>query len=281
MLSFTKMQGTGNDYVYMDTFTREIENPAALSVRVSDRHFGIGSDGLILVKPCGRADFEMEMYNADGSRAEMCGNGIRCAAKYAWEKGLIPAGKTELTVLTGAGILSVSLHLKAGKVESATVDMGRPILEPEKIPVLASGTGPAPVLTETVKGQPFELTCISMGNPHAVTFLPAVDDFDVAGVGSLLEVAPVFPRKANIEFVQVIDREHLKMRVWERGSGETLSCGTGSCAAAVAAALKGLTARAVTMQVLGGELQIRWDETDDHVYLTGPAVTVFSGQWEE
>ncbi len=281
MLPFTKMQGTGNDYVYMDTFSREIENPAALSIRVSDRHFGIGSDGLILVKPCARADFEMEMYNADGSRAEMCGNGIRCAAKYAYEKGLIPAGKTELKVLTGAGILGVSLQLKEGRVESATVDMGRPILEPEQIPVLAAGNGAAPILRETVKDRVFELTCVSMGNPHAVTFLPQVDDFDVAGYGSLLEVAPVFPKKANIEFVQVVNDRQVKMRVWERGSGETFSCGTGACATVVASVLKGFTQREVTVQVLGGALNIKWDEANDHVYLTGPAVTVFSGQLEE
>lgn len=281
MLPFVKMQGTGNDYVYMDSFQREIKNPAELSIRVSDRHFGVGSDGLILLSPYPGADFRMDIYNADGSQAEMCGNGIRCAAKYAHDKGLVDAQKTELDVMTGAGMRKLQLHLQQGQVESVTVDMGEPILEPENIPVLGTKEGDAVILHEEAKGNVFELLCVSMGNPHAVTFVPEVMDFDVKGFGEILEKAAVFPKRANIEFVKVMDPKHLQMRVWERGSGETMSCGTGSCATAVAAILKGFAEREVTVKVLGGELQIRWDADDHHVYMTGPAVTVFSGTIEE
>ncbi len=281
MLSFTKMQGTGNDYVYMDTFEKTIKDPVQLAIRVSNRHFGIGSDGLILLNPDPNADFRMDIYNADGSQAEMCGNGIRCAAKYAYEKGLVEPNRTELTVATGAGMRKLSLHLKGKQVETVTVDMGTPIFDPEKIPVLAPKKEKMISVRERAQGQDFELFCVSMGNPHAVTFVDEVDHFDVEGFGKILERAEIFPHHSNIEFVQVLDANHLKMRVWERGSGETMSCGTGACATAVTAMVKGVAEREVTVHVRGGALNIRWDETSGHVYMTGPAVTVFTGWIEE
>ena len=281
MLTFIKMQGTGNDYVYMDTFQQKIQDPAQLSIRVSDRHFGIGADGLILLSPEPGADFRMSIYNADGSQAEMCGNGIRCAAKYAYDKGLIDKNKTRLEVATGAGMRQITLHVENGEVAGVTVDMGAPILEAENIPVKAQKEGNSVIVREEAQGQMFELSCVSMGNPHAITFVPEVEHFDVEGYGRILENAAVFPNRSNIEFVKVLDRSNVQMRVWERGSGETMSCGTGACATAAAAFLKGLTDREVTVHVRGGELKIQWNEDDGHIYMTGPAVMVFEGTIEE
>ncbi|MEI3391585.1 MAG: diaminopimelate epimerase [Clostridia bacterium] len=276
MLQFTKMHGLGNDYVYMDAINQKIENRSELAKFVSDRHFGIGSDGLILICPSEKADFRMQMFNQDGSEAEMCGNGIRCVGKFVYDKGLTK--KETITVETLAGIKTLVMTAKNGKIETARVDMGEPILEPEKIPVI-SNENPVKNLKLEVENKDFTFTCVSMGNPHAVTFIKEdVNKFDICKYGAKLEVNKAFPKKANIEFINVIDDKTLKMRVWERGAGETLACGTGACAVTVSAILNGYTKRAVTVHLLGGDLKIEWNKNDNHVYMTGPATTVFEGK---
>jgi diaminopimelate epimerase len=272
------MHGLGNDYVYIDAINQKIENESSLAKFVSNRHFGIGSDGLILICKSDIADFKMRMFNSDGSEAEMCGNGIRCVGKFVYDKGL--TDKTIVKIETLAGIKTLVLNTKDGKVETARVDMGEPILEAEKIPVI-SKEQPVKNLELEAENKKFKFTCVSMGNPHAITIVENTKEFDVEKYGKILEVDKAFPKKANIEFAQIIDKENIKMRVWERGAGETLACGTGACATAVACNLNGLTGRKVNIELLGGTLNIEWNEKDNHVYMTGPAVTVFDGELYE
>ena len=283
-MKFTKMHGCGNDYVYVDCTKEVISDIAATAVRVSDRHFGIGSDGLILIKSSEVADFEMDMYNADGSRGKMCGNGIRCVAKYVYDHGL--TNKTEITVDTQAGIKTLQLTVCDGKVSKVRVDMGEPVLIPQEIPVKASVLGLAGDRREAIIAQPFtvanssyDITCVSMGNPHCITFIDEdVRLFPLEAIGSLFEKHELFPEGVNTEFVNIIDKEHLRMRVWERGSGETLACGTGACAVAVASYLNGFTGRKVDVELMGGHLEIVYDAATNHVFMTGPATEVFSGE---
>lgn len=283
-MKFTKMHGCGNDYVYVDCTKEVIPDIAATAVRVSDRHFGIGSDGLILIKSSEVADFEMDMYNADGSRGKMCGNGIRCVAKYVYDHGL--TNKTEITVDTQAGIKTLQLTICDGKVSKVRVDMGEPVLIPQEIPVKASVLGLADDRREAIVAQPFtvanssyDITCVSMGNPHCITFIDEdVRSFPLEAIGALFEKHELFPEGVNTEFVNIIDKEHLRMRVWERGSGETLACGTGACAVAVASYLNGFTGRKVDVELMGGHLEIVYDAATNHVFMTGPATEVFSGE---
>ncbi len=277
MLKFTKMEGLGNDYVYMDAINQNIENISELAKKVSDRHFGIGSDGLILICKSEMSDFKMRMFNSDGSEAEMCGNGIRCVGKYVYDKGL--TNKTNLSIETLAGIKYLVLNVENDKVKTVKVDMGEPILEPKKIPVLSEEKIVQNLELKAVDKN-FKFTCVSMGNPHAITIVDNVAEFDIEKYGKVLEVDKVFPQRTNVEFIEIIDDEHVKMRVWERGAGETLACGTGACATAVACALNNLTQRNVKVELLGGILEINWNEKDNHVYMTGPAVTVFEGYIE-
>lgn len=274
-MKFTKMQGLGNDYVYVNCFEEKIENPSELAVKVSDRHFGIGSDGLILIRPSEVADFRMTMFNADGSESEMCGNGIRCVGKYVYDYGL--TDKTEVSVETLAGIKYLKFLIKDGKVDMVTVNMGEPILKPELVPVVGEGDAVIDSPIE-VDGKEYKMTCVSMGNPHSVVFVDDVDSFPLHEVGPLFEHHKAFPRRVNAEFCQVIDRTHAKMRVWERGTGETLACGTGTCATAVACILNGKTEDEVTITLLGGDLIIRWDREKNVIYMTGPARVVFDGE---
>ena len=278
MIKFTKMHGLGNDYVYIDAINQKIENESSLAKFVSNRHFGIGSDGLILICKSEVADFKMRMFNSDGSEAEMCGNGIRCVGKFVYDKGL--TNKTTVKIETLAGIKTLILNTKDGKVETARVDMGEPILEAEKIPVISTEK-PVKNLELEAENKKFKFTCVSMGNPHAITIVENTKEFEVEKYGKVLEVDKAFPKKANIEFAQIVDRQNINMRVWERGAGETLACGTGACATAVACNLNGLTDRKVNIELLGGTLNIEWNETDNHVYMTGPAVTVFDGELYE
>jgi diaminopimelate epimerase len=277
-MEFTKMQGLGNDYVYVNCFKEKIENPSEMAVKVSDRHFGIGSDGLILIKPSEVADFEMEMYNADGSRGEMCGNGIRCVAKYVYDYGL--TDKTSISVETLGGIKYLDLTVEHGKVTLVKVDMGTPILKPELIPIVAKGEN---VIDEPIMvgGKEYHMTGVSMGNPHDVVFMDDIKNLEIEKIGPLFENHERFPNRINTEFVNVIDRHTAQMRVWERGSGETLACGTGACAVAVACILNGLTENTVTVKLLGGDLQIEWDREKNTVYMTGPAEVSFDGVWKE
>ena len=277
-MEFTKMQGLGNDYVYVNCFKEKIENPSEMAVKVSDRHFGIGSDGLILIKPSEVADFEMEMYNADGSRGEMCGNGIRCVAKYVYDYGL--TDKTSISVETLGGIKYLDLTVEHGKVTLVKVDMGTPILKPELIPIVAKGET---VIDEPIRvgGKEYHMTGVSMGNPHDVVFMDDIKNLEIEKIGPLFENHERFPNRINTEFVNVIDRHTAQMRVWERGSGETLACGTGACAVAVACILNGLTENTVTVKLLGGDLQIEWDREKNTVYMTGPAEVSFDGVWKE
>ena len=277
MMKFTKMHGLGNDYIYVNCMNDCPENPESLAKRLSDRHFGIGSDGLVLILPSKTADFRMRMFNSDGSEAEMCGNAIRCIGKYVYDNGL--TGKKTVTVETAAGIKTLELTLENGKVSLVRVDMGEPVLKPSDIPVISD----KPLfLAEpvTVADRTFQVTCVSMGNPHAVSYVEDVEHFPLELYGPAMETNALYPRKINSEFVEVIDRKTLKMRVWERGAGETLACGTGACAVAVASVLNGLCDRNVTVKLLGGELAIEWSVEDNHVYKTGPAVTVFEGEVE-
>ena len=268
MIKFTKMQGLGNDYVYMDAIHQKIENESSLAQFVSNRHFGIGSDGLILICKSDVADFKMRMFNSDGSEAEMCGNGIRCVGKFVYDKGL--TDKTTVTIETLAGIKTLELNTKEGKVETVKVDMGEPILSPKEIPVI-SDEEPVKNLMLEAEGRKFKFTCVSMGNPHAITEVENTEKFDVEKYGKVLEVDKAFPNKTNVEFIQIVDKNHVKMRVWERGAGETLACGTGACATAVACYLNGKTDRNV-------EVVIEWNEENNHIYMIGPAVTVFEGE---
>ena len=276
MLKFTKMHGLGNDYVYMDAINQKIENRESLAKYVSDRHFGIGSDGLILICPSEIADFKMQMFNSDGSEAEMCGNGIRCVGKFVYDKGL--TNKNIITIETLAGIKTLVMTIENGKMKTARVDMGEPILEPEKIPVV-SEEKIVKNLKLNILDKEFRFTCVSMGNPHSVTFIEEdVNKFDICKYGNLIETNKAFPKKTNVEFINVVDDKTLKMRVWERGAGETLACGTGACGALIASVLNGYTSRNVTIHLLGGDLNIEWNENDNHVYMTGSATTVFEGE---
>ena len=274
-MKFTKMQGLGNDYVYVNCMEQTVEDAAETARRVSDRHFGIGSDGLILICPSDKADFEMRMYNADGSRGEMCGNGIRCVGKYVYDYGL--TDKTSLSVETLGGIKHLFLEVEDGKVSLVKVDMGPAILEPEKIPVTAEGSR---VVDEPlqVDGKTFRMTCVSMGNPHAVIYVDDVQGMGLEKTGPSFENHERFPNRINTEFAHVLDRNTVEMRVWERGSGETLACGTGACAVAVASILNGYTEDQVTVRLLGGDLKIEWDREANKVYMTGPAEVVFDGE---
>jgi diaminopimelate epimerase len=276
-MRFTKMQGAGNDYVYVDCFQQPMpRDPAALSRAVSDRHFGIGADGLILICPSNRADARMVMFNADGSEAEMCGNGIRCVAKYLYDHDLVP--KPELTVETGRGVLTLELQVHDGKVRQVRVDMGEPILEAERIPTTLSGNPPIDV-PFVLPDVTLRVTCVSVGNPHCIAFVDKLTDALVHGIGPRVEKHEAFPRRTNVEFVQVLGSDEVSVRVWERGSGETLACGTGATAVAVAGVLAGRTKRRILAHLPGGSLQLYWSEANNHVYMTGPAVEVFSGEW--
>lgn len=300
-MKFTKMHGIGNDYVYVNCFCETVEHPEEVARTVSDRHFGIGSDGLILIKPSSEADFEMEMYNADGSKGKMCGNGIRCVAKYVYESGL--TDKTELRIATGSGVRELRLQIEGGAVTQVCVDMGSPILAPEQIPVVPSrltagcgavsadaveGAGPQESAkchavvdrVITVAGRDYRMTAVSMGNPHCVVPVDDVEGLAIETLGPCFERHPAFPERINTEFIRVLDRRTVRMRVWERGSGETLACGTGACAVAVACILNGWTEDEVTVRLQGGELSVRWDRAQNTVYMTGPATTVYHGEIE-
>ncbi len=284
-MKFTKMHGCGNDYIYVNGFTENLslEEKPELIRRMSDRHFGVGSDGVIFINPSQEADFEMEMWNADGSRGEMCGNGIRCVAKYVYDKGMTK--KTDISVISAGKIKYLKLQVKDSRVESVRVNMGQPVLEPEEIPVLPQGEEKwksDSVVNEaiSVEGKEYRMTCVSMGNPHAVIFVEDVAGMKLEEIGPCFENHKRFPRRINTEFVRVIDRNNIEMRVWERGSGETLACGTGACAALCACVLNGLTDEAVTVKLLGGKLFIEWNRKENLIYMTGPAETVFDGEWE-
>ena len=276
-MKFTKMHGCGNDYVYVNLFEEQLSNPAEVSIKVSDRHFGIGSDGLITIGPSDKADFRMHIYNADGSEAEMCGNGIRCVAKYVYDHKL--TDKTEITVETGAGILTLILFVENGKVEQVRVDMGQPILNPAQIPVVADGDK---VIDEPIEvgGKTWNMTCVSMGNPHAVVFVDDTANFELEKYGPLFENHERFPKRTNTEFVQIISRTEANMRVWERGSAETWACGTGTCACVMASILNGKTEDKVLVHLRGGDLTIEYDRASNHIFMTGPATEVFSGEIE-
>lgn len=285
-MKFTKMQGIGNDYVYVNCFQEKVEHPEELAKKVSDRHFGIGSDGLILIKPSKVADFEMDMYNADGSRGSMCGNGIRCVAKYVYDYGL--TDKTEITVSTPSGIKYLELEVKEGKISTIKVNMGTPELEPEKVPVIPENLGKdeekekKQIVNEPiwVNGQEYHITAVSMGNPHGIVYMDDIKNLDIEKAGPYFENHPAFPDRVNTEFVKVLDDHTVEMRVWERGSGETLACGTGACAVAVSSILNGYTKDRVTVKLLGGDLDIFWDRKENQVYMTGPAQVVFDGEIE-
>ena len=274
-MKFTKMQGIGHDYVYVNCFQETVENPGEVAKIVSDRHFGIGSDGLILIKPSDVADFEMDMYNSDGSRGAMCGNGIRCVAKYVYDYGL--TDKTSITVNTASGIKYLDLTIENGKAVQIRVNMGTPILEASKIPVISEKEK---VIDEPIVAgeKEYRITTVSMGNPHAVTYIDDVKGLDIEKIGPQFEHHSIFPDRVNTEFVKVLDRNTVEMRVWERGSGETLACGTGACAVAVASIVNGYTEDEVTVKLLGGDLKIYWDRKDNLVYMTGPAEVVFDGE---
>jgi diaminopimelate epimerase len=283
-MRFTKMQGLGNDYVYVDCFRNPTPaDPSGLSKAISDRHFGVGSDGLILITPSDKADARMRMFNSDGSEAEMCGNGVRCVAKYVYDHGLVT--KPVLNIETGRGILVLHLAVHSGKVSRVRVDMGAPILQPGQIPVvLGNGHGPRDQVVNfplEVDGEVFQITCVSMGNPHCVIHVPIISDRHVLSVGPKIENHPMFPRRTNVEFVEVRRPDDVAMRVWERGSGETLACGTGACAVAVAGVLTGRTDRRLVVHLRGGDLDLEWSERDSRVYMSGPAVEVFSGDWPD
>ena len=276
-MKFTKMHGIGNDYVYVNCFEETVEDPAAVARFVSDRHFGIGSDGLILIKPSEAADCEMDMYNLDGSQGAMCGNGIRCVAKYAYDYGIVH--KTQISVATRSGIKYLDLTVKDGKVSQVKVNMGAPILTASQIPVVSEKEE---VINEPleVNGETYYITAVSMGNPHAIVYMTDVDHLDIEKIGPSFENHVAFPDRVNTEFVEVLDEHTVKMRVWERGSGETLACGTGACAVAVASMLNERvdSDKPVTVKLLGGDLEIYWNRQENLVYMTGPATTVFDGE---
>ena len=289
-MKFVKMQGCGNDYIYVDGAKEKVENKPEVVQRLSDRHFGIGGDGVIFINPSENADFEMEMYNADGTRSEMCGNGIRCVAKFVYDLGL--TDKNPVRIESGGKVKTLYLHLKDGKVDTVTVNMGEPILTPAEVPVdvRAFAEDIPEKTTEPVVNRPIKLTfpdgttaesrmtCVSMGNPHAVTYVDSVDAVEMERVGLTYEHHPAFPKYVNTEFIEVVDPKQIRMRVWERGTGETLACGTGACASVVAGVLNGKNERNTTVHLLGGDLQIEWREEDNCVYMTGPARIVFAGE---
>ena len=276
-MKFTKMHGTGNDYIYVNGLVETIENPAEFAIQYSDRHKGIGSDGLVMILASDTCDFRMRMFNADGSESEMCGNASRCIGKYVYDKGL--TNKTTLTLETLAGVKALQLFIGADqKVEKVTVDMGEPILDAALIPVTSDKNR---VINEPLAFNSeiqYNITTVSMGNPHAVIFTTDILQLDLPKIGPVIENATIFPRRTNTEFIEVLTKNHVKMRVWERGSGETMACGTGACASVVAGVLNGLISRRTTVELLGGELTIEWKEEDNHVYLTGGATTVFEGE---
>ena len=276
-MKFTKMQGLGNDYVYVNCFKEKIENPSEVAIKVSNRNFGVGSDGLIMINPSKVADFEMEMYNADGSRGEMCGNGIRCVGKYVYDYGL--TDKTSISVETLGGIKYLDFTVEDGKVKLVKVDMGSPELVPSNIPIVAEGDSviDAPIMVDEVE---YRMTGVSMGNPHTVVYIDDVAGLEIEKIGPKFENHERFPNRINTEFARVIDRNTVEMRVWERGSGETLACGTGACAVAVASILNGLTEDKVIVKLLGGDLLIEWDREANKVYMTGPAEVSFEGEIE-
>ena len=283
MIKFTKMEGLGNDYVYIDCTKQDIKNASNLAKIISDRHFGVGSDGLILIKSSKKADFRMQMFNSDGAEAEMCGNGIRCVGKYVYDKGL--TDKTTLKIETLAGIKVLNLNVEDGKVKTVKVDMGEPILDYKLIPakdgkVYKSKDGiKFYKVNINIEGDLKELTCVSMGNPHGIDFANNIEKLKIEKFGPIIEVDEHFPNKVNAEFIEILDKHNIKMRVWERGAGETLACGTGACASVVASFLNGYTERNVTVELLGGKLEIEWNKEDNHVYMTGPAETVFEGEF--
>lgn len=282
-MKFTKMQGCGNDYVYINGFTEKVrpQEKPELVRRLSDRHFGIGGDGVIFINPAENADFEMEMFNADGTRAEMCGNGIRCVAKFVYDKGLTDAERIRVVSAGQIKYLDLTVEGKTetsrGSVSNVRVNMGSPILQAKLVPVLTAGEQAVnePIV---VQGQEYRMTCVSMGNPHAVVFMKDVEHLQIEQIGPFFENHERFPNRTNTEFVEVLDKRTVFMRVWERGTGETLACGTGCCAVAVACVLNGLTEEKITVKLLGGELQIEWDRKENLVYMTGPASTVFEGE---
>lgn len=275
-MRFTKMHGCGNDYIYINCLEETVESPEKMAVAMSERHFGVGSDGLVLILPSAIGDFRMRMFNLDGSEGEMCGNAVRCIGKYVYERGL--TDRTEIALETADGMKYLRLQVENGVVESVTVDMGEPVLTAAEIPVISEKY---PVMGETVQilDREFAFTCVSMGNPHGVTFVEKVKDFPVEKYGSAAEVHSMFPKKANIEFIEIVDESHIRMRVWERGSGETLACGTGACAAVTACVLNGKTGRRVEVELIGGRLMIEWREADNRIYMTGPAAFSFDGLW--
>lgn len=277
-MKFTKMEGLGNDYIYVNCFQEKVEQPQKLAIQYSDRHFGIGSDGLILIMPSEVADFRMDMYNSDGSQAEMCGNGIRCVGKYVYDYGLTQ--KTQITVETLAGIKTLNLHVEQGKVKLVTVDMGSPILQSSLIPVVSEKPE---VVNEpiTVAGTAYHVTCVSMGNPHAVVFVDNVKELPLETIGPEFEHHAWFPRRINTEFVEVLNLHEVNMRVWERGAGETLACGTGACASAVACILNHKTENEITLHLVGGDLKVQWDRDTNRIFMTGPATVVFDGEIPE
>ena len=275
-MHFTKMHGIGNDYIYVNCFEELVQDPSRLALTMSRSHFGVGADGLVLIEPSDTADFGMRIFNSDGSEAEMCGNASRCIAKYVYERGM--TDKTELTLATKGGLKQLILTVEDGRVAQVKVDMGSPELYPPRIPVDLPGEV---VLNHRMQimGQTLFLTCVNMGNPHAVLFVRDPEVVDLPTMGPMIEHHPLFPRRTNVEFVRVIDRDVLQMRVWERGAGETLACGTGACAALVAAVLTGKSDRTVQMKLTGGNLQLHWNADDNHVYQSGPAAFVFDGEW--
>lgn len=279
-MKFTKMHGCGNDYIYVNVFEEQIKDENQFARKVSDRHFGIGSDGLITIGPSEVADFRMRMYNADGSEGNMCGNGIRCVGKYVYDHGM--TDQTTVTVETKSGIKTLKLHVTDGKVDSVRVNMGAPILEAEKIPAI-SPSGSEKVIHEMIQvdGKEYPVTCVSMGNPHCITQMPDVMNLDIEKIGPAFEHHAMFPDRVNTEFIEILSRSEVNMRVWERGSGETLACGTGACATAVACIVNDLTDDRVLVHLVGGDLHITYDRNENTVYLEGPATTVFSGEIEE
>lgn len=276
-LNFTKMHGCGNDYIYVNAIEQNVQNPEELSLRLSDRHTGIGGDGMILICPSDKADFRMRMFNADGSEGKMCGNGVRCIAKFVYEKGL--TDKEEITLETLGGIKTLKLSVKDKKVNMVTVDMGSPVLEGKLIPVNIDRN---PVVAQKIKvlDREFEMTCVSMGNPHAVVLVDSVKDFPIETYGPAFEYHPLFPERVNTEFVEIIDEDTIAMRVWERGSNETLACGTGACACVVALNLLMKGSESMKVRLLGGELLINYKKEDNTVFMTGPASIVFEGEVE-
>ena len=279
-MKFTKMHGCGNDYIYVNGFTESVkqEEKPELVRHLSDRHFGIGGDGVIFINPSKEADFEMEMYNADGSRAEMCGNGIRCVGKYVYDKGM--TDKTRISVISFGKVKYLELNIEDGVVSTVRVNMGMPELSADKIPVISENKQ---VIDEDIEvdGKIYKMTCVSMGNPHAVIFMEDISGLTLEKIGPMFERHERFPNRVNTEFAQIKDRKHVKMRVWERGTGETLACGTGCCATAAACIVNGLTEDQITVELLGGEIMIEWDREKNLIFMTGPAETVFEGEWSE